>query len=358
MRAFLFPGQGSQHVGMGDGLFDRFGDLTETADDILGYSIKTLCGEDPDNHLGQTQYTQPALFVVNAMTARAKREDEGLSPDYLAGHSVGEYNALEFAGVFDFADGLRLVQKRGALMATAPKGTMAAVMGLPVDDIRQLLIARGLDTLDIANLNSDKQTILSGLVDDIEKARDVFSDAGAMYVPLNVSGAFHSRYMAGVQDAFAEFLAEFQFATPTIPVIANVDAQPYGDDVVAILSRQLTSSVLWRDSVTFMLDAGVREFVETGPGTVLDRLCRGIKADHDVAPRSIEPAVSNTPEDAVASWNATNPIGTSVRATGHEGHLKTRTEAMILFGHRAAIYLDGFNGYFALSDIEAMPASE
>ncbi|MDB2407958.1 ACP S-malonyltransferase, partial [Jannaschia sp.] len=257
MKAYLFPGQGSQHVGMGEDLFARFPDLVQEADAILGYSIADLCLTDADRKLTQTDFTQPALFVVNALTARQQRETDGQEPAYAAGHSIGEYNALHFAGALSFSDGLRLVQKRGALMATAPKGTMAAVIGPPPDTVRRILSDGGLDAVDIANLNSDKQTIISGLVEDIDRAQDVFAEAEGMFIPLNVGGAFHSRYMQPVADAFAAFLQGFTFAAPRLPVLANVDARPHDPNgIAASLARQLTAPVLWRDSMHAMLDAG------------------------------------------------------------------------------------------------------
>jgi len=372
MKAFLFPGQGSQRVGMGEGLFERFAKLTAEADSILGYSIAELCLKDPDRNLTKTQFTQPALFVVNALTARAHAADSGETADFVAGHSVGEYNALEWAGVVSFADGLRLVQRRGALMATAPKGTMAAVIGLPADRIRAILSEHGLTAIDVANFNSDKQTIISGLEADIRAAQPVFEKNDGMYVPLNVSGAFHSRYMAGVQDELRTFIEGIAFTPPKIPVIANVDARPYAPErIVDTLARQLTAPVLWQDSVDHMLDRGVTEFIELGPGDVLTKLVRTIRAAHVAKPvepaatpavappaaRTSQPAPapldSGDPEQVVAAWNGTHPVGTPVRVQGYDAPLKTRTPALVLFGHRAAIYMEGYNGYFALDEVEA-----
>jgi malonyl CoA-acyl carrier protein transacylase len=370
MKAFLFPGQGSQQVGMGEGLFDRYSDMTEAADAILGYSIADLCLRDPDKQLTQTEFTQPALFVVNAMMARTRHEDDA-RPDVTAGHSVGEYNALHQAGVFSFEDGLRLVQKRGALMSTAPKGGMAAVIGLAPERIKAVLRESGFDTIDVANLNSDKQTIISGLVDDISAAEPFFSKAGAMYIPLNVSGAFHSRYMAPVQDAFKAFLSDFRFQDPGIPVIANVDAKPYRNDSVAqTLTQQLTNSVHWQESIGYMLNLGVEHFFETGPGNVLSKLVAGLRKQHVIAPLEPEsPALVDTqlpqqtetqvqpsqnPDQIVAHWNAQHAAGTSVQVAGYDSVLKTRSEAVLLFGHRPAVYMEGYTGYFALSDIASV----
>ena len=174
MKTYLFPGQGSQHIGMGENLFDAFPDITETADAILGYSIKELCLQDPKQQLGQTQYTQPALYVVNALAYRQKLNETNESPDFVAGHSLGEYNALESAGVISFEDGLKLVQKRGALMSTAPKGTMAAIIGLTADKIDDILTNNTLTAIDIANYNAHNQTIISGLESDIQNSQTIF----------------------------------------------------------------------------------------------------------------------------------------------------------------------------------------
>lgn len=355
---------------MGAGLFDRFPDLTAQADEILGYSIAALCATDDDSKLTQTQFTQPALFVVNALTARAQAEDRGETPDFVAGHSVGEYNALEYADVISFEDGLRLVQKRGALMSTAPKGTMAAIVGLTSSRVAAVLQKAGLDSIDLANFNSDTQTIIAGQPDDLEKAQPVFEKNQAMYIPLNVSGAFHSRYMAPVQDEFAEFLNGFQFNQGRMPVIANVDALPYQPDQAAsVLARQLTSTVKWHDSIVYLLDAGVTDFFEAGPGDVLSKLSKAIQKCHvpdtsrkvqrpvDVLP-SKDPkaaipsdAASNDPHHVVATWNARHQVGTAVQVKGYDDKLILKSPALVLFGHRAAVYMEGYNGYFALDDV-------
>ncbi|QDG75030.1 ACP S-malonyltransferase [Labrenzia sp. PHM005] len=372
MKAFLFPGQGSQHIGMGEGLFERYSEMTEAADTVLGYSIADLCLRDPDKQLTQTEFTQPALFVVNAMMARAQQDDSG-APDIAAGHSVGEYNALHQAGVVNFEDGLRLVQKRGALMSTAPKGGMAAVIGLTPDRIATVLQDNGFASIDVANLNSDKQTIISGLIEDISAVEPFFSDAGAMYIPLNVSGAFHSRYMAPVQEEFEAFLGEFRFEAPGIPVIANVDARPYQDGCTAqMLAQQLTSPVRWQESIGYMLNLGVGHFFETGPGNVLSKLVAGIRKQHVVTPVETElppqagsPPVlqeetqaqeAKTPVQIVEDWNTQHSAGIDVQVNGYDGVMKTRSEAILLFGHRPAVYMEGYSGYFALSDVTPIEA--
>jgi malonyl CoA-acyl carrier protein transacylase len=278
--AYLFPGQGSQTKGMGAALFDRFSDWTAEADAVLGYSIRELCLDDPRQELGLTQFTQPALFVVNAMTFRARHEDGQPAPAFAAGHSLGEYNALVAAGVFDFASGLRMVQQRGALMGRVGGGGMAAVIGMEPGAIAELLA--GSDEgrrLDVANFNSFEQTVIAGPKDDLAAVKPAFEAAGVRaFIPLNVSAPFHSRYMREPMNEFATFLAGFRFAPPAIPVVANVTARPYDASALQdTLARQIGHSVKWLDSMLFLLDAGVTEFQEIGPGSVLTKLIAQIK---------------------------------------------------------------------------------
>jgi len=275
----MFPGQGSQKPGMGSGLFELFPELTREADAILRYSIQDLCLHDPAQKLGQTQFTQPALFTVNALSFYQARQIQGKSPDCLIGHSLGEYNALLAAGVFDFATGLKLVQRRGELMSQATGGGMAAVVGLDQDRVKVLLQDHGLTTIDLANLNAPTQIVISGPQADITRAQTIFETSGAsMFVPLKVSGAFHSRYMQPSREQFREFLAGFTFAAPSLPVISNVEALPYNEDRTAeLLANQLTHSVRWVESIRHLIELGVNEFVEMGPGKVLTGLVRKIK---------------------------------------------------------------------------------
>jgi malonyl CoA-acyl carrier protein transacylase len=284
MIAFVFPGQGSQKKGMGR----EYAAVERDVDAIVGYSMRKLCLEDPDNRLKETQYTQPSLYVVNALHYY-KAVREGARPDYVAGHSLGEYNALLAAGVFDFLTGLRLVQKRGELMSQAKNGGMAAVIGLDADRIANVIRDNGLSTLDVANFNTPSQTVISGPVDDIKRAGETFEKAGAqMYIPLQVSAAFHSRYMADASKAFADFLAPLSFATPRLPVIANVTARPYGADnaseaVKSALAKQITSSVQWTQTVQYLLERGVTQFSEMGPGNVLTRMVQQIQQQRKAA---------------------------------------------------------------------------
>jgi malonyl CoA-acyl carrier protein transacylase len=210
-----------------------------------------------------------------------------MRPAYLAGHSLGEYNALLAAGVFDFLTGLKLVKKRGELMSQAKNGGMGAVIGLDATRIAKVIKESGLTSIDVANFNSPSQTVVSGPVEDIKRAGPFFEKAGAqMYMPLPVSAAFHSRYVAEAAKAFDEFLAPMAFTAPWIPVIANVTARPYPSDnvsesVKSLLVRQITNSVQWTQSIRWLVSQGVTEFKETGPGNVLTRLVQQIEQVKD-----------------------------------------------------------------------------
>ena len=276
---FMFPGQGSQSVGMGAGLFERYPGLAAEADAVLGYSIKDLCLKDPDDRLKRTDYTQPALYVVDCLSCLAKIEDEKIKPDFVIGHSLGEYAALYAAGAFDFSTGLKLVQKRGALMNAASGGGMAAILGMTGDAVASALAELGAGSIDVANLNSPGQTVISGPKADIEAFAPKLKDKGARRVViLPVSGAFHSRYMKPAADEFQAFLKGFSFNGLKIPCIANCSAQPYTDDSIGSnLVKQITSSVRWVETVKGLRARGADQFIEIGPGNVLAGLARQIE---------------------------------------------------------------------------------
>ena len=276
----VFPGQGSQKKGMGEGLFEAFPELTKVADDILGYSIQALCLEDAGDQLNQTQFTQPALYVVNALTYLQRLKEVGAKPDFVAGHSLGEYNALFAAEVFGFETGLRLVQKRGELMAGATGGGMAAVLGMAIDKVREVLENADVSGVSIANLNSPQQTVLTGSKDGVLALQSIFQEAGAKrYIPLSVSGAFHSPFMEPARKEFESFLNGFEFGKPSIPVISNVEALPYPDENVAdLLALQITSPVRWVETVQYLKQKPNPAFEEMGPGKVLQGLIRQISA--------------------------------------------------------------------------------
>ena len=272
----MFPGQGSQKVGMGEDLFEKFPRQIQQANQILGYNIKELCLQDKDGLLGRTDYTQPSLYVVNALSYL----DLGREPICAIGHSLGEYNALFSAGVFDFATGLKLVQKRGQIMNKIEGGGMAAVLGLNRKEIEETITSNNLSkSIDIANLNAPMQTVISGLKESIQNAEQAFLGAGAKrYVILPTSGAFHSRYMQEPQQEFAQFVAQFEFQKPKFDVISNFTAQAYSDKKQETLVAQISNSVRWVETIKQLLDkCPDAEFIECGPGKVLSGLLRQIK---------------------------------------------------------------------------------
>lgn len=279
MPAYIFPGQGSQAIGMGRELFSQFPEVTAKADEILGYSITTLCVEDPHQRLNQTQYTQPALYTVNALFYLNKLRQVGKLPSFVAGHSLGEYNALLAAGVFDFGTGLKLVKKRGELMSQASDGAMAAVIGLDAETIESILKQQDLLDVAIANHNSSMQIVISGKASDISKAQPLLEKGGAlMVVRLKVSGAFHSPYMHPAQEQFETYLKDFHFSPPKIPVIANCTASPYQhSDISKNLAAQIAQPVRWVETIHHLLAQNVVEFEEIGPGKVLTGLITRIK---------------------------------------------------------------------------------
>ncbi len=274
----VFPGQGSQKKGMGEGLFEQFPDITAAANAVLGYSIKDLCLEDANDQLNLTQFTQPALYTVNALTYLNLKQESNPAPDFVAGHSLGEYNALLAAGVFDFETGLKLVQKRGALMAEAKGGGMAAVLGMPIAEIEAVIKSHGSKEVGIANLNAPQQTVLTGSKEAILDIKTAFESAGAKrYIPLKVSGAFHSPFMEPARQEFSNFLKTFTFNPPAIPVISNVEAAPYPDEGIAnLLAQQITSPVRWVETIQYLKQQPNPEFHEVGPGKVLQGLIRQI----------------------------------------------------------------------------------
>jgi trans-AT polyketide synthase/acyltransferase/oxidoreductase domain-containing protein len=279
MTTFAFPGQGSQFVGMGADLFRAYPKLTQAANDILQFKVDDLCSGRSPLSLTDTQYTQPAIFVVSVLAYLQRVEQMRVTPDYVLGHSLGELTALFAASALEFEAGIQLVKKRGELMSQARAGGMAAVLGLDVHTVEGLLREHGLTELCVANHNTQEQCVLSGTRDAIQSAGDVFRAAGAKsYVPLPVSGAFHSVLMKPAEEAFRRHLAGISLAPLTIPVISNVHARPYEpSQVKETLARQLTSRVRWVESILYLLDRGETRFEEVGPGTVLTRIIDEIR---------------------------------------------------------------------------------
>lgn len=287
-RAWIFPGQGSQSVGMGKDLYDTFESaksIFREADEVLGTSISDICFGGPEEELQLTKNTQPALLTVSYACLKAIEEINDGSfpvPDYLAGHSLGEYTALAAANVLNFSTTVYLARERGRLMHEAGQqspGAMAAVMGLDED----VLTAICQDTATvIANYNTPGQLVISGMKDDVLKASEQAQAAGASrVVPLNVSGAFHSPLMKPAQEGLTEIIASLEFRDPEIPVLANTTALPLlkGDQVKTELIDQLCNGVQWQRSVEYMINDGVTTFIEIGPGRVLSGLVKRINKD-------------------------------------------------------------------------------
>lgn len=277
MKVCMFPGQGSQITGMGKELFGNYSEIIEETDKILGYSIEELCIDPLKTEiLNQTQYTQPALYVINSLSylEYLKRSDP---PEYLIGHSLGEYNALFAAGAIDYKTGLRLVQKRGELMGKISNGAMAAVIGIELQTVKKILKDYHLDRIDIANINSYTQIIIAGPAEDLFVSKKFFTSNGARFMPLKVSGAFHSRYMKEITFEFKEILQNTMFKCLSIPVISNFTAREYLKDQIEInLLQQISSPVRWTETIEYLVNKGVTEYVQIGPGTVLTKLHKNI----------------------------------------------------------------------------------
>ena len=264
---WLFPGQGSQAVGMGVDLqvHTAAKALFDQASEILGWSVIERCQGD-EATLSRTLYTQPCLYVVESALAQVMA-DQGLQPDFVAGHSLGEYSALQVAGVFSFTDGLRLIQRRAQLMDSASDGMMAALLGFDRSQLEQALQ----DTPDVvlANDNNAGQVVISGAPAAVEAI--ISSVKSKRAVKLNVSGAFHSPLMADAAKEFQRSLDQVPFQTAKVPVLSNVDPTP-ATDAAALkhrLSRQMTGTVRWREISLALPELGVEQAIEVGPGNVL-----------------------------------------------------------------------------------------
>jgi [acyl-carrier-protein] S-malonyltransferase len=285
--AFLFPGQGSQYVGMGKSFHDTYASvkrLFEEASDVTGKDLRSLCFEGPDTTLVQTDNVQPAITLVNLACLQVLRE-EGIEPAVVAGHSVGEYSALCAAGAFSFADAMRLVQVRGAAMkaeAERHPGSMAAVFGLPADVLGALCEEAGAGDVQVANHNTPTQIVITGSSDGVQTVAKAAKARGAkLVVPLKVSGPWHSRFMAGAQEPLRQALAQCAVSAPHIETVANLTATAYenGPDIREVLVEQIVSPVLWAQSMTGLAARGYRTFIEVGPGRVLSGLLKDVGRD-------------------------------------------------------------------------------
>ena len=302
-RILLFPGQGSQYLGMGKKLAESHAGarrILDEASSVLGFDLADVMWNGPEEKLTATENTQPALFTVSIMAMEWVRE-RGLGFDFTAGHSLGEYSALCAAGVFSFTDGLRLVRLRGELMSGAGEarpGAMSAILGLERDKLEEALKTASASGIVVAaNFNSTSQIVISGERSGIEAAEKVCAELGAKkVVRLPVSGAFHSPLMEFAVDGLRRGLEGASFSRPRVPVVTNVEAREESDPeaLKAGLLRQLTSPVRWVESMQRAASLGVTDALEVGSGKVLMGLLRGITRDIKVTP------VEN-PEDLAAT---------------------------------------------------------
>lgn len=281
--AFVFPGQGSQYVGMGKEVSENYSEakhIFSEADQVLGRDISGICFNGPVELLKDTRNAQPGILTVSVAILQALKA-EGIKADYTAGHSLGEYSALVASGVLGFTDAISLVQKRADLMAGADpeqKGTMGAVLGLNREVLSECLgQAKEVGQVEAANYNCPGQIVISGAKTGMAKAKELIAAKGGTLIPLSVSGPFHSSFMRPAADTFKDQLETVAWGEPVIPVIANVTARPYlREQVTDNLYRQVYSSVLWEDSINYLYQNGVECFVEIGPGKVLTGLIKKI----------------------------------------------------------------------------------
>ncbi|MFA4993292.1 MAG: ACP S-malonyltransferase [Candidatus Omnitrophota bacterium] len=288
MVGFLFAGQGSQYVGMGKDLYESFleaAKVFDRAEELLGFELKRICFDGPEETLKSTNVSQPAIVTASIAAYEVFKTKSNLVPSFAAGLSLGEYSALIAAGSLTFDDGIRLIQKRGQIMEEASRkhpGKMAAVLELPLETLRDICLKSGAE---IANLNCPGQVVITGKAEAVNQAMELCSQAGAKRViPLEVSGGFHSSLMSEASVELKLVLDNIPVSEPKIPVISNYTAQPQYKvgQIIENLVHQIRGSVRWEESMRFILSQGVTNFIEFGPGKVLKGLMRRIDSNAQV----------------------------------------------------------------------------
>jgi len=274
--SIVFTGQGSQKIGMGRDFYEKYNsvrELFDRANEVMGFDISKIIFEGPEEELRKTSITQLAVVLVSyAMYEVFKNELNNLEISYFAGHSLGEYTAITAAGVLDILKTIKVVRKRGELMEKVSGGGMSAVIGMDKDKIIEIVSRYNVEAV---NFNSPRQTVIAGDTEDLEKAEAELKNSGAKRViRIGVSGAFHSSYMRDVQNEFSEFLNGIEFKDASIPVICNADAKEHknSSEIKDALKKQIASPVLWIDSVNYMTNNGITDFIEFGPSKVLSNL--------------------------------------------------------------------------------------
>lgn len=282
--AFLFPGQGSQSIGMGYEFYQEYDivrEIFDMAEEITHMNLSKLCFKGPMEELTETVNLQPAVTAVN-LACLAAIEKEGIKANFCAGHSLGEYSALCSAGVVSKEETIKLVFKRGKLMhreATQHAGAMQAIVGFSIEEVEELVGEVQQDgVLSVANHNTEKQIVITGSPQAVNRAAALAAEKGAKAIPLKVSGAWHSKLIKGAQDEFANYLSEFPFNSPKSAIIFNVTANTEEEpgNIKSIMARQLCSPVKWYDSMNKLIEENVEIFIEVGPGRVLNGILKKI----------------------------------------------------------------------------------